>query len=174
MLKIFRNGLERGTQTNLRLTLLSSNSEVLDTKYCESTSTIGILNSRKSENQTNDLKLLILEKPVRIIIGQVNIISLRNKIELLREIVRDKVDMLMISETKLDSSFPEAQFYMDSYSKPHRLDRSSKGEGIMLYVREETPSKLIQPVCHKLDKEYFLLEINLKRKNDSNYNAIKL
>lgn len=174
MLKIVRNGLERGTQTNLRLTLLPSNSEVLDTKYCESTSTIGILNSRKSENQTNDLKLLILEKPVRIIIGQVNIISLRNKIELLREIVRDKVDMLMISETKLGSSFPEAQFYMDSYSKPHRLDRSGKGEGIMLYAREETPSKLIQPVCHKLDKEHFLLEINLKRKNDCNYNAIKL
>ena len=174
MSKIFINGLERGTQTNVRLTLSPSNSEVLNTKYCESISTIGILNSSKSENETNDLKLLILKKPVRIIIGQVNIISLRNKIELLREIVRDKVHMSMISKTKLGSSFPEAQFYMDSYSKPYRLDRSGKGGGVMLYVREEIPSKLIELVCHKLDKEYFLLEINLRRKNDCNCNAIKL
>ena len=174
MSKIFVNGLERDTQTYVGLTLSPSNSEVLNTKYCKSISTIGILNSSKSENETNDLKLLILKNPVRIINGQVNIISLRNIIKLLREIVQDKVDMLMISETKLDSSFPEAQFYMDSYSKPYRLDRSGKGGGIMLYVREEIPSKLIQSVCHKLDKEYFLLEINLRRKNDCNYNAIKL
>lgn len=68
----------------------------------------------------------------------------------------------MISETKLNSSFPEAQFYMESYSKPYRLDRSSNGRGIMLYVRDKIPSKLIQPVCYKLDKEYFLVEINLR------------
>ena len=51
---------------------------------------------------------------------------------------RDKVDLLMISETTLDSSFPNAQFYMKSYSKPYKLDRTSKGGRIILYVREET------------------------------------
>ena len=51
--------------------------------------------------------------------------------------VRDKVGLVMISETKLDSSFPDAQFYMKSYSKPYRLDRNSKGGSIILYVRED-------------------------------------
>ena len=36
-------------------------------------------------------------------IGHISINSLRNKFELLAEMVRDKVDLLMISETKLDS-----------------------------------------------------------------------
>ena len=57
--------------------------------------------------------------------------------------VRDKVDLLMISETKLDISFPDAQFCMKSYSKPYGLDRNSKEGGIILYLRENIPSKLI-------------------------------
>ena len=65
--------------------------------------------------------------------------------------VRDKVDLLMISGTKFDSSFANAQFYMKSDSKPYKLDRNSKGGGISLYVREDIPSKLINSSC----KEYF-------------------
>ena len=48
----------------------------------------------------------------------------------------------MISETKLDSSFPEGQFLIEGYSKPHRIDRNCHGAGIMLYVRADIPSKL--------------------------------
>ena len=84
-------------------------------------------------------------------IGQVNIDSITNKIEILKEIVRGKVDVLMISKRNLESSFPEAPLYMESYSKPCWLDRSNKrgGGGIMLYIRKEIPSKLTQPICRK-------------------------
>lgn len=34
----------------------------------------------------------------------------------------------------------------------------------MIYVREEISSKPIEPICHKLDKQYFTVGINLKRK----------
>ena len=47
----------------------------------------------------------------------------------------------MISETKLDSSFPEGQFLIEGYSKPHRIDHNCHGGGIMLYVRADIPSK---------------------------------
>ena len=77
--------------------------------------------------------------------------------------VRDKVDLLMISGTKLDSSFLNAQFYMKSYSKPYRLGRASKGGGIILYVREDIPLKLIYSSCIDHDKEYFLVELNLRK-----------
>ena len=84
-------------------------------------------------------------------IGQVNIDSITSKFEILREIVRGKVDVLMISKRNLESSFPEAPLYMESYSKPCWLDRSNKrgGGGIMLYIRKEIPSKITQPICRK-------------------------
>ena len=82
----------------------------------------------------------------------------------------------MISETKLDSSFPNDQFYMKSYSKPYRLERNSKGGGIILYVRKDIPSKLIHSSCTSHDKEYFLVELNLRKQKwliICNYNPHK-
>ena len=98
------------TESNLVLTLLPSNSEVLNTKYCESISTTAVLDSSRFDNDTNSLKLLRLKNSENVIIGQVNIILLTNKIELLRKIIWDKVDIIMISKTLLDSSIPEVQY----------------------------------------------------------------
>ena len=68
-----------------------------------------------------------------------NINSIRNKFELLSEQVRGNVDVLMISETKIDDSFPIGNFLIHGFSPPYRLDRDSKGGGIMLYIREDIP-----------------------------------
>ena len=57
----------------------------------------------------------------------------------------------MISETKLNSSFPVAQFYMESCCQSCRLDRTDKGGGIMLYIREEIPLELTEPAYCKPD-----------------------
>ena len=76
-------------------------------------------------------KNLRLKNSNKVIIGHINVNSLQNKFEFLAEMVQDKADLLMISETKLDSSFPNAQFYMKSYSKPYRLDRNNKRVGIV-------------------------------------------
>ena len=58
-------------------------------------------------------------------------------------LIKNNVDILMISETKLDESFPDGQFTVKGYSKPFRLDRNKNGGGIMLYVREDIPARLI-------------------------------
>ena len=34
------------------------------------------------------------------------------------------IDILIITETKLDDSFPEAQFFIEGFLKPYRLDRT--------------------------------------------------
>ena len=34
----------------------------------------------------------------------------------------------MITEIKVDSSFPDAQFYVKYYSKPYKLDKKAKEE----------------------------------------------
>ena len=38
---------------------------------------------------------------------------------------------------KLDSTFPSIQFLINGFSVPHRLDRNSKGGGILLYARNK-------------------------------------
>ena len=70
----------------------------------------------------------------------------------------------MLSETKLNSSFPQAQFYIEGYSKPYRLDRDRNGGGLILFIKERLPSKVISSKFNMGNKEYFLLEINLRKK----------
>ena len=65
--------------------------------------------------------------------AHLNINSFRNKFEIVKETITNKVNILLISKTKLDSSFPLSQFYIDSFTTPYRLDRN--GGGIMLYIR---------------------------------------
>ena len=67
----------------------------------------------------------------------------------------------MISETKLDPSFPTGQFHIHGFSEPYRFDRNSSGGGILLYIREDIPSKLI---LTKMTVEGFFVEINLRKK----------
>ena len=46
------------------------------------------------------------------------------------------LDILMISETELHDSFPEAKFYI-GFRTPFRLDRNKNGGGILLYVQKK-------------------------------------
>ena len=46
----------------------------------------------------------------KLVFGHLNINSLRNKFDLLSEQVKGYIDILMVSGTELDDSFPEGQF----------------------------------------------------------------
>ena len=67
----------------------------------------------------------------------------------------------MISETKIDSSFPSAQFHSEGYATSYRLDTNANGGGILLYIREDILSKLLNT---DLSIEGFLVEIRLTKK----------
>ena len=75
----------------------------------------------------------------RIIIAQININSIRNKFEALVNGVRGNVDILMISETKIDDSFPLTQFLIEGFTIPYRLDRNGSDRGILVYIRADIP-----------------------------------
>ena len=80
----------------------------------------------------------------RVILAQLNINSIRNKFDLLAEGIKGKVDVLMISETKIDESFPSRQFFIEGFTPPYRLDRNCHDSGILVHVREDILSKLIK------------------------------
>ena len=48
--------------------------------------------------------------------------SLRNKFDILSEQVRDSIDILMVSLTKLDDTFPEGLFLIGGFHLPFRFD----------------------------------------------------
>ena len=57
-------------------------------------------------------------------IAQININSLRNKFGFLSSQITKYVDILLLSETNLDGSFLTAQYSLNGFCKPYRLDRS--------------------------------------------------
>ena len=75
--------------------------------------------------------------------GQLNINSLRNKFDLTTDQINDDIDILMITETKVDESFPIGQFFINGFSCTFRLDRDRNVGGILLYIRGDIPSKLL-------------------------------
>ena len=79
---------------------------------------------------------------------QLNINFIASKFEPLVTLIKDNVDLLMISETKVDDTFPTEQFKMEGYSKPVRQDRNCHGGGLMIFSRDDLP-------CHEL-KSYEL------------------
>ena len=91
----------------------------------------------------DQLKSLPFNNINHVIIGQININSIRSKFVDLVKKVRGNIDILTISETKLDVSFPTIQFYLNGYTSPYWLDRNGKGGDILVYVREDIPPKLI-------------------------------
>ena len=78
--------------------------------------------------------------------------------------IQDNIDILLVSETKLDDTFPVGQFYNDGYSTPYRFNRTSHGGRILLYIREDIPSRILkfEPVLNSF--EGFFVEINLRKK----------
>ena len=49
----------------------------------------------------------------RLTIGHLNINSLRDKFEASKSLIQGKVDIFVVSKTKLDESFPQSQFAID-------------------------------------------------------------
>ena len=94
-------------------------------------------------------------------IRHININSIRNKFHHLIDVTKGNVDALMISETKLDESFPSMQFSIAGY-KIFRSDRDAKGSGILMYVRDDIPCKLI-PMRNSTIESFFI-EWKLRKK----------
>ena len=83
-------------------------------------SAINWLNKTSSEETLkNDVLNEIRKKNLnRIIIAHLNINLIRNKFEMLKEVIGNKIDILLISETKLDDTFSLSQFILEGFTLP--------------------------------------------------------
>ena len=116
-------------------------------------------------NEIMDKSSHILSKFKRakdnVIIAHLNINFLRNKFEPLAKLVQGKIDILIISETKIDESFTSNQFMIDGYSTPFREHRNSHGGGVLIYAREDIPCKRLKSDKASGDIEGILIKLNI-------------
>ena len=100
----------------------------------------------------------------RPISQQINLNSIINKFQFLASQIINNVDVLLVFETKLDDSFSTAQFLLDGFSKPYRLDRCSNEGGILLCVKDDICSRLLTD--HRLpdNAECLFTEISIRNK----------
>ena len=127
--------------------------------------------SKNSDNQKSseryclkDIRQNNLDRPI---LHQLNIHSIRNKFSFFFvSQIGNNLDILLISETKLDDKFPTAQFLQDGFKKPYRLDCCSKGGSLLLFVRDDIPSRLLTKE-HKTptNAECIFVEISRRKKN---------
>ena len=75
-------------------------------------------------------------------IAHLNINSVRHKFVPITEMLsKSMIDIMLIQETKIDSSFPEGQFSMKDFVT-YRKDVTDKSGGIMVIVRSDLPQRL--------------------------------
>ena len=74
--------------------------------------------------------------------------------------IKDNFDILLISETKTDTSFPTSQFHIDGYTI-YRRDGNENGVGLLLYTRDDVLSTLL-----KIDPNFeaFYVELNIRKR----------
>ena len=74
----------------------------------------------KNDHSCNILQKLRVNNPLRIIVGQLNINSIRNKYKCgsLCSIFKQKIDILLVSQTKIDDTYSLAQMCVEGYSTP--------------------------------------------------------
>ena len=115
-----------------------------------------------SKSFTSSLKSVRAKNINRIIFSHININSIRNKFELLANAVTGNVDVLLISETKIDSSFTNAQFTIKGFTPTYRLDRNQYGGGLIFYIKDNIPCKRLTPKSVDIEIEAIFLEANFQ------------
>ena len=100
----------------------------------------------KTGNSCNTLQKLRVKNSLRIFVGELNINSIKKKSDALCNIFKQKIDILSVSETKIDDTFHLALFCAEGYSTPYRLDRTCIGGKPLplLYEIDDIPSKQIK------------------------------
>ena len=88
---------------------------------------------------------------------------MRNKFSDLQKVINRNVDIVSIAETKIEASFPSAQFVLDGYHLPYHMDVTERKGGILVYVKSSIQS--LRLTCGNLcdSTQAIPFEINLRK-----------
>ena len=117
---------------------------------------------------TLDLSNLIALKQANLnnpFISYLNLNSLRYNIIDIREVLcKAQLEIIALSETKLNSEFPDAQFRIEGYHfPPFRKDCDEYRGGLMIFVRNDIITRRLHDFEPK-DLEGICIELTLSKK----------
>ena len=120
------------------------------------------------ENFNSDLKklkVLRVENDYYPIVANLNINSLGENINHLREICKESpIDILCVDETRIDSSYPDAQFQINDYQfPPFGGDRSKHGGGKIVFIRQGLITRRLPKFEAKVS-EAICVELTISKK----------
>ena len=100
---------------------------------------------------------------INVIIDNLNINSIAFKFDELRSLVTCIFGILIIIGTKIDETFSLSQFHVVGFSKPYRLERNRNDCGIIIYIREDIPNKLLTRHRFSKDITELFIEVNFRK-----------
>lgn len=109
------------------------------------------------------LKKLREKNSERPIFAHLNINSISSKFEPLFDIVQDNIDFLLVTESKIDDTFPHGQFQVEGFARPIRLDRTRNGGGLIIFIRDDLTCKELKPRTLFPELECTFLEIRIRQ-----------
>ena len=125
------------------------------------------INSSTPNNfdQIWELKTVRLKNPKNVMTINLNINSISGKFNQLKCLIQNHVDILVLTETKLDDeAFTTSSFLIDGFSSPFRLYRNRKGSSILTYMRGDISSKSLTKHNFPNDIEGLFVEINFRKR----------
>ena len=70
-----------------------------------------------------------------------NINSIRNKFDEMTDLLLNHKKAILITKTKLDSSFPNGKLHIERFYQPYRLNVSCHNSMILAQMKSELPPK---------------------------------
>ena len=117
------------------------------------------------ENSPEDILMnLRTLKESGVTIAHLNINFLYNKFEGLKLLVQNKIDILVLSETKLDDTYTTKQFMIEGFSSTFMADRNAHGGGVFIYVRDDILCKILKNQKLPGNVEAIFIELKLKNR----------
>ena len=107
---------------------------------------VSFLDNHSDISETKNLRL---KNPKNVIVSYLNINSVRNKFNNKSTLILANVDILIVAETKLDSSFPTAQFLIPGFHHPFRLDINRRSCGLLFYVKGSVPTRVLTSLAQQ-------------------------
>ena len=109
------------------------------------------------------LHKLKIENINNVIVSLLNVNSFSSKFDDIKFLIKENVDVAIFVETKIDDSYPNSQFMIDGFTEPFRFDRNRFGGGVIIYVREDIPCRLLRKYELPNDIEAIFLELNFRK-----------
>ena len=116
-----------------------------------------------NDDTVNFLHQQRLKYAKNLIIGDLNINSIRNKFLDFKELVLSDTGICLIWETKLDDSFLDQQFHVNGYKMFRKIRNKFRG-GLILFVKENIPCKVLNTFRFSEECEIISIDFSISNK----------